>query len=150
MRKVFWVRTLAVAAMALLGLTQCRVRENTILMQSVDMRNWSNPVSVTYHNSDTTSLRNLSLTLHVNRLYEEEQIDVEVCMMSPDSLRYTELIALPTYPQWANPATLTTDVEVPYREGVKLRCEGEYIVTITPHRTMRGVEAVGMNFKSNK
>lgn len=144
------LRTVVATVVALMGFTQCNVSKNSVEMQSVDMRGWTEPVTVTYHNIDTTTLRTISLALHVNRLYTEEQIEVEVCLMSPDSLRHTELIAVPTQAEWPNRTASKMDVEVPYRREVKMRCAGDYIVTITPNRSVQGIEAVGINFQSNK
>lgn len=149
MRPIIHIR-IFVAVLASMVLTQCRIAENTVVMEDVNISGWESSTVVKYQNRDTSSLRNMSLALHVNRLYYQEQIEVEICTMSPDSLRFTERVVLPAQAQWPSATAPTVDLEIPYRRDVHLRCEGEYVVSITPERSIRGVEAVGINFQSNK
>ena len=52
--------------------------ENTVVMEDVDVRSWTDAATVKYINDDTTTLRNLSVTLHVNRLYDSKEIALEI------------------------------------------------------------------------
>lgn len=139
-----------ISVVALLLFTQCRMAECTVVMEDVDINNWCNEVSVSYTNNDTEHDYNLSLVLHVNRRFTAKQLDVEIVTMTPDSLRYGERVSLPVNFKWESPTTPMTDVAIPYREDVHLRCKGEYKVTITPLNDVVGVAAAGINFQPQK
>lgn len=141
---------IAAAAIAILLMVQCRVVENTVVMEDVDVRSWTDAATVKYINDDTTTLRNLSVTLHVNRLYDSKEIALEISTMTPDSLRHTEQVVMPAAADWPSEIATTTDIEIPYRESVRFRCKGEYVVRITPRKEVVGVEAAGINFQSKR
>ncbi|MBE6203841.1 MAG: hypothetical protein E7136_00855 [Rikenellaceae bacterium] len=141
---------IAAAAIAILLMVQCRVVENTVVMEDVDVRSWTDTATVKYINDDTTTLRNLSVTLHVNRLYDSKEIALEISTMTPDSLRHTEQVVMPAVADWPSEIATTTDIEIPYREDVRFRCNGEYVVRITPRKEVVGVEAAGINFQSKR
>ena len=141
---------IAAAAIAILLMVQCRVVENTVVMEDVDVRSWTDAATVKYINDDTTTLRNLSVTLHVNRLYDSKEIALEISTMTPDSLRHTELVIMPAAADWPSEIATTTDIEIPYREDVRFRRKGEYVVRITPRKEVVGVEAAGINFQSKR
>ena len=144
------LQPIAAAAIAILLMVQCRVVENTVVMEDVSVRSWTEATTIKYVNSDTTTLRNLSVTLHVNRLYNNDSIALEISTMTPDSLRYTEQVVMPATAEWPSENATTTDVEIPYRKNARLRCEGEYVVRITPQKEVVGVEAAGINFESKR
>ena len=139
-----------ISVVALLLFTQCRMAECTVVMEDVDINNWCNEVSVSYTNNDTEHNYDLSLVLHVNRRFTAKQLDVEIVTMTPDSLRYGERVSLPVNFKWESPTTPMTDIAIPYREDVHLRCKGEYKVTITPLNDVVGVAAAGINFQPQK
>ena len=139
-----------ISVVALLLFTQCRMAECTVVMEDVNINNWCNEVSVSYTNNDTEHNYDLSLMLHVNRRFTAKQLDVEIITMTPDSLRYGERVSLPVNYKWESPTTPMTDVAIPYREDVHLRCKGEYKVTITPLNDVVGVAAAGINFQPQK
>ena len=139
-----------ISVVALLLFTQCRMAECTVVMEDVDINNWCNEVSVSYTNNDTEHDYDLSLVLHVNRRFTAKQLDVEIVTMTPDSLRYGERVSLPVNFKWESPTTPMTDIAIPYREDVHLRCKGEYKVTITPLNDVVGVAAAGINFQPQK
>ena len=139
-----------ISVVALVLVTQCRMAECTVVMEDVDINNWCNEVSVSYTNNDTEHNYDLSLVLHVNRRFTAKQLDVEIVTMTPDSLRYGERVSLPVNFKWESPTTPMTDVAIPYREDVHLRCKGEYKVTITPLNDVVGVAAAGINFQPQK
>ena len=105
---------------------------------------------MSYTNNDTEHNYDLSLVLHINRRFTAKQLDVEIVTMTPDSLRYGERVSLPVNFKWESPTTPMTDVAIPYREDVHLRCKGEYKVTITPLNDVVGVAAAGINFQPQK
>ena len=139
-----------ISVVALLLFTQCRMAECTVVMEDVDINNWCNEVSVSYTNNDTEHNYDLSLVLHINRRFTAKQLDVEIVTMTPDSLRYGERVSLPVNFKWESPTTPMTDIAIPYREDVHLRCKGEYKVTISPLNDVVGVAAAGINFQPQK
>ena len=143
------VRAFVVLIVALL-FTQCRTVECTVVMADVDVNDWSDEITISHINSDTTANYDLSVMLHVNRDFKAQQLDVEIITMTPDSLRYTEHVLLPINTEWSSHTIPTTDIAIPYRQNVHLRCVGEYKVTIAPQQSVVGVEAAGINFQPQK
>lgn len=95
-------------------------------MTDVDSHNWEDSATITYENSDTEQSRSLAIMLHVNRQFEADGVELEITTFTPDSLRYSEKVALPVDIVWPNRVVDATDVELPYRRGVNLRHKGEY------------------------
>ena len=129
---------------------QCGIAEYEVVMTDVDSHNWEDSATITYENSDTEQSRSLAIMLHVNRQFEADGVELEITTFTPDSLRYSEKVALPVDIVWPNRVVDATDVELPYRRGVNLRHKGEYKITITPRQPIKGVVAAGINFKSQK
>ena len=66
-----------------------------------------------------------------------------------DSLRFEERFLL-AIPRTKSPAALTGEALIPYRRRIRLASPGEYRWCVTPVRSVRGVEAVGLRLsKSN-
>lgn len=130
--------------------TQCRMSECSVVMTDVDINGWSEEASVSYVNSEESSNYDLSITLHVNRRFTAKRLELEVTTMTPDSLRYSEQVSLPINFSWDSITTATKDIDIPYRQEVNLRCEGEYKLVITPQQSVVGVEAVGVNFQTKR
>ena len=89
------LRRVLMALMAVTMFTQCRVAESSVAMRDVSMDGWTEPVTVTYNNTDPTPLRDLNVTLHINRHFTASDIALEITTLTPDSLRYTESVTLP-------------------------------------------------------
>lgn len=132
---------------ASLLLTQCRMVECNVKVVDVDTRLWSEKATVTFVNGDTTSMRDMNVMLHVNRTFEAERVQLEIGMLTPDSLRYCERVTLPVDIEWGVNQQYI-DVELPYRRNVHLAHEGEYIISLTPVTAVSGVEAAGINFQT--
>ncbi len=144
------VSKILLSALTILLLTQCRMSECNVVMADVDIDNWSDETELSYVNQQTVQNYDLSLMLHVNRRFRAEQLEVEVTMLTPDSLRYSERVVLPVEFSWEDTTTPTTDIALPYRTDVNLRCEGEYKMVITPQHSVVGVEAAGINFQMKR
>ena len=89
----------------------------------------------------------LKIFLRTDSRFSEDSLTVRIVTFSPDSLRteeYHRLIIPPT----RRINALKQVVEIPYRRGVTLRKEGTYYFTLTPTRTVAGVEAVGICFRT--
>ena len=130
--------------------TQCRISECQVVMADVDVDGWSDEITLLHINQDTTSRYTLNLALHVNRLFKAKELDVEITTMTPDSLRYTEHVTIPLNSPWSTETEATTDIVIPYRQDVHLRCLGEYKIMLAPQQDIVGVEAAGINFQPQK
>ena len=147
MRAIREIRILLTMALISLSLTQCRMAESQVAMGDVSIDGWSEPVTVAYKNADTEALRNLNITLHINRRFKAETIALEITTFTPDSLRYSESVTLPINEFWPNAKATTMDITLPYRQEVHFGHEGEYIMILRPLQSVVGVEAAGINFE---
>ena len=134
----------------LLLFVQCRTTECSVVMEDVDINGWTEEATLSYTNKQTENNYDLRVVLHVNRRFTAKQLSLEITTMTPDSLRYSEQVTLPVNLSWENPTAVTTDIELPYRQDVTLRCEGEYTMVIAPQQSVVGVEAAGINFQMKR
>ena len=139
---------MAVLAVVLLG--SCRTTEEVVAMGDVSIDGWSEPVSVTYNNGDTTSPLDLDVTLHVNRRFTAPSIALEITTFTPDSLRYSESVTLPVRVRWTSNRAKTTDIALPYRRDVHFAHKGEYHISLRPLQDIVGVEAAGITFQMKR
>ena len=134
----------------LLLFVQCRTTECSVVMEDVDINGWTEEATLSYTNKQTENNYDLRVVLHVNRRFTAKQLSLEITTMTPDSLRYSEQVTLPVNLSWENPTAVTTDIELPYRQDVMLRCKGEYTMVIAPQQSVVGVEAAGINFQMKR
>ena len=139
---------MAVLAVVLLG--SCRTTDSVVAMGDVSINGWSEPVSVTYNNGDTSSPLDLDVTLHINRRFEVQSIAVEITTLTPDSLRYSESVTLPVRVRWPSNRAKTTDIALPYRRDVHFAHKGEYHISLRPLQDIVGVEAAGITFQMKR
>ena len=144
------IRKILLAMVTLLLFTQCGSTECSVVMQDVDIDGWTDEATLTYTNKQTVNNYDLSVVLHVNRRFKAKQIELDIMTMTPDSLRYSEQVTLPVNLTWDDKTTVTTDLLLPYRQDVTLRCKGEYTMVITPQQSVVGVEAAGINFQMKR
>lgn len=111
----------------------------------VDVTAWSAPATIIQSNADTTTLRNIDLFLCCNDRFREDSITVRIAVRTPDSLRFEEAFRMVIPRATTTPAALKREIAIPYRRDVRLLCSGNYRITITPERPIRGVEAVGIS-----
>ena len=133
----------AVTATAALLATGC-LSPHQSAVTDVDAASWREAAHLTLPNSDTTTLRDLELFLRCNDLFTEDTLTVRIAVVTPDSLRHEEPFGL-VFPPAHTPAALTREADIPYRRRVRFARTGDYLITITPGRPVRGVEAVGIN-----
>lgn len=138
------------SAVTLLLFVQCRTTECSVVMEDVDINDWSEEATLSYTNKQTELNYDLSVVLHVNRRFKAKQLELQITTMTPDSLRYTEQVTLPVSFSWESPTAVTTDIELPYRQDVALRCKGKYKMVIAPQQSVVGVEAAGINFQMKR
>ena len=144
------IQKILLSAVTLLLFVQCRTTECSVVMEDVDINGWTEEATLSYTNKQTENNYDLSVVLHVNRRFTAKQLSLEITTMTPDSLRYSEQVTLPVNLSWENPTAVTTDIELPYRQDVMLRCEGEYTMVIAPQQSVVGVEAAGINFQMKR
>ena len=144
------IQKILLSAVTLLLFVQCRTTECSVVMEDVDINGWTEEATLSYTNKQTENNYDLSVVLHVNRRFTAKQLSLEITTMTPDSLRYSEQVTLPVNLSWENPTAVTTDIELPYRQDVTLRCEGEYTMVIAPQQSVVGVEAAGINFQMKR
>ena len=115
-------------------------------MVSVDMQSWSKVESVAYDNSDTLSQRNLNIAIRYNDDCKEVSLPLKIAITTPDRRVFEDTIAL----QLQHPATaltVATTESLPYRSKVVLNQKGTYSFAFEPLTSVRGVEAIGIEFK---
>ena len=144
------IRKILLSVVTLLLFAQCRTTECSVVMEDVDINGWTEEATLSYTNKQTENNYDLRVVLHVNRRFTAKQLSLEITTMTPDSLRYSEQVTLPVNLSWENPTAVTTDIELPYRQDVMLRCKGEYTMVIAPQQSVVGVEAAGINFQMKR
>ena len=129
-------------------ITACNIEPDKVVMCDVHRASWRDAATIAY---DNTSIErcDMSVMLHINRSFKAEEVELQITMLTPDSLRYTEQVTLPIKLNDKRGAMAATDLELPYRHNVELRRKGEYVWQITPVEEITGVEAVGISFQIN-
>ena len=150
LRPITHLRTVAVAIIAMLVFVQCRTEQSAVAMGDVSIDGWDNPITVTYKNTEADRLCDLGVTLHINRRYATDSVALEITTLTPDSLRYSEVVTLPTKAEWPSKQSTTMDIAIPYRHDVRLMHEGEYYIILRPLQSIEGVEAAGINFQTKR
>ena len=150
LRPITHLRTAAVAIIAMLVFVQCRTEQSAVAMGDVSIDGWDNPITVTYKNTEANRLCDLGVTLHINRRYATDSVALEITTLTPDSLRYSEVVTLPAKAEWPSKQSTTMDIAIPYRHDVRLMHEGEYYIILRPLQSIEGVEAAGINFQTKR
>ncbi len=144
------LRLALMAMLAIVFLGSCGVSESVVAMGDVSLEGWVEPVNITYENSDTSSLLDMDVTLHVNRRFDASSIALEITTLTPDSLHYSESVTLPVRVHWASNRAKTTDIEIPYRRNVQFTHKGEYYISLSPLQDVAGIEAAGITFQMKR
>ena len=134
-----------VVAVVAVAMCSCLAPQNS-LMVGVDMRSWSGAESLTYENSDTLSLRNLNIALRYNDHFKQAILPLKIVVTTPDQRHFEEVVELQLRHPSAALAIATTE-SVPYRTDVLLSQKGCYTFAFEPQSEVRGVEAIGIEFK---
>ncbi len=137
------MRTAVVGAIVALLLCCGCGSEAYVDMQSVDAYHWSDPVSIVYDNSDITTPKDIAVALRYNDSFDSDTLTVVIQTSLPDVHQTRERMLLRLNRDYKATA-LTLSECVGYRDNCLLNQSGYYIFTITPCRTVRGIEAVGI------
>ena len=110
---------------------------------------WQQAAEVTIANDDTLARRDLDLFLRCNDRFAEDTLTVRTATVTPDSLRFGEWFLL-VIPHPKGPAALMREAAIPYRRRIRLTQHGDYRCSVTPVRTVQGVEAVGVDRQQSR
>ena len=104
---------------------------------------WDRPVTVEIPNADTAGLYDLHIAMRHDGSGEGRTVGMMVRTVAPDSTWVEERVTL-TVGDDGRSRSAQHEAECIYRRRVTLRREGEYRMTLTPVRAVRGVTAVGV------
>lgn len=107
---------------------------------------WSEAVELDYENHNTVGEQNLQLFLRLDDGFAEDSLTLHIATFTPDSLCAGEYHRL-VFSAAHVPTPLQRVAVVPYRRGVQLTREGIYRFRLTPTRTVRGIEAIGIKME---
>lgn len=117
-------------------------------MQPVSPYSWSKPVSIIVENDNTERVVDIAVALRYNSNFESDTLSVAVQTSLPDARQAKERVLLRLDKKYSA-AAVTSSEAVPYRTNCTLNQSGYYIFTITPCRTVEGIEAVGIELVEN-
>ena len=128
---------------------QCSKTELMVAMTDVNVRSWSDEATIEHENKDTSNQYDLDIVLHINDRFAANEVELEITMLSPDSLRCTEQVTISVNSQRPDvPTAQAADITLPYRRDTKLSSKGNYIFRIKPLKPIVGVEAAGVHFQA--
>ena len=104
---------------------------------------WDRPVTVTLPNSDTLGIYDMIVALRHDGSLEGRTVEMTVRTVTPDSLWTEEVLSVTVGDDGRSRSALHEAAAV-YRRRVRLAREGDYRITITPERPVKGVSAVGV------
>lgn len=138
-------RALVVSVLCALMVCAC-VAPQSGYMQHIAEQPWSQGVEVRYVNSDTLSLRTLSLAVRYNSSFKADSLPVTVRLTAPDGRWYEEPFVIHLEHPYTS-ASVASVESVPYRADSRLDMCGDYIFSITPLVAVEGVEAIGVEIE---
>ena len=142
MRRIAHI-VLSVVVVALWG---CRTTDPA-RMVGVDIERWSEAATLEYDNRDTLAVRALNIALRYNDTFKASELPLKIAITTPDSLHYEEVVTLELHRPSTALAVATTE-SLPYRRGVTLNRCGRYTFSVHPLVEVRGMAAIGIEFKT--
>lgn len=125
----------------------CNINPNSVAVADVSRSGWVEQIDLVYDNQDTSALYDMGVVLRLSSGFQAKMLQLNMVIVTPDSLRYEERVALPvTVGQWHKEAE-SKEIVLPYRQNVHLARQGVYGVSITPEGSVVGVEAAGVIFE---
>jgi predicted small secreted protein len=131
---------------AMIALSGCNTTDPA-RMVGVDIEHWSSAATLEYDNCDTTAVRSLNIALRYNDTFKASELPLRIAITTPDSLRYEEAITLELHRPNTALAVATTE-SLPYRTSVTLNRLGRYTFSFQPLVEVRGMAAIGIEFKT--
>lgn len=136
--------TMAACAVVLCG---CNTASRSHVTE-IRGRVWEAPAEITVPNSDTLGLYDLSIALRHDGSPAGSVVEMTVRTVTPDSLWTEERIAVSIGDDGRSRSSQHETV-CPYRRGVRLSRTGDYRITVTPLRPVKGVVAVGVDMSQS-
>ena len=112
-------------------------------MATTDAHCWESGAQVEIANTDTLSLRQLSIAIRTNSQFKATALPLTIAVTAPDGTAFQEQYSLPTA-DIEKSAIVAKSIAIPYRDRVCLSQSGNYRFIITPQIAIKGVEAVGI------
>ncbi|HIY68814.1 MAG TPA: hypothetical protein H9828_05310 [Candidatus Alistipes intestinigallinarum] len=141
------IRHILLGGVLLAGIGGCQSPDQTAATD-VNPAGWEQTAEIRMENADTVTLRDAALFVRYDERFAEDTLTVRIAAIAPDSLRFEEAFLL-AIPRTKSPAPLTGEALIPYRHRIRLVRAGEYRWCITPVRSVRGVEAVGIRLSKS-
>lgn len=133
--------------LATLLCTSCMAPQRSEMV-AVSPSGWHEAASVIVDNSDTLSLRKLSIVLRHNGDFAERELPLNVQILTPDGRIFEESHNFILHRE--HTASIISSVAtMPYREDVLFAMKGAYIFVFEPHAEIEGVEAIGVEILDN-
>lgn len=142
------MRHILMGGILLTGVCGCQSPDQNVVTD-VNPARWEHAAEIRMENADTVTLRDASFFLRYDDRFTEDTLTVRIATISPDSLRFEETFLL-AIPRIESPAALTAESTIPYRHRLRLTKSGEYRWCVTPIRSVRGVEAVGIHLSKSR
>ena len=136
-----WMRAVLPLAAAA-ALTGCRVPGQTVIAE-LGQEPWRESVELLLPNSDTLHRYDWTLFLRCDKRTMPDAFTLQVTVLTPDSLRFTEPVRVVCGTERVA-AALHREVAVDFRRGVQLARTGNYRLQIRPESPLHGIEAVGI------
>ncbi len=136
------------AVLIALFLSACAVEDQQSLVVEVDPMQWREAAHFSIINSDTLSLRDISIFARYK--FTKERVDslpLHVVTTAPDQRRVVEQFTIYFDHNPGRQWERRLYREVTYRERVVFNQSGEYKIMIYPQQPAYGVEAIGVAIK---
>lgn len=138
----------AAAAFALLTFVGCGTGRQSYATDT-DLKRWDCGAELLLPNIDTTTLRDISIFIYHTDDFREDSLSLRITTTTPDSLYHREeLLFVPHHRR--NAVGVSCEDVVTYRREVVFDRQGDYKITITPLRPVKGVAAVGIQLSKSE
>lgn len=113
-----------------------------------DLKSWNSAAEIVVPNTDTTTLRDISVFIYHTDTFREDSLTLRITTTTPDSLRRTEYLQLVT--RRHRSAAMSGEQAAVYRREAVFNKKGNYTMTITPVRSVKGVAATGVQLSKSE
>ena len=104
---------------------------------------WSDPVELLLPNRDTLGTYDWRLFLRYDEHLAPDRFTLQLTVLTPDSLRFSEPVTV-QLPSGPAPAALLREFGIDYRRRVRLARTGSYRILLRPQTPLQGIDAVGI------
>lgn len=141
-----WLTIVAVACVAL----SCSLKPIGAVVADTPRAEWlaGEGVELRYENDDTLNLRNVGVVARWEIGDANGELPLRVAAQSPSGVRYEGEVVL--QPTERHKGGSFVEFSTEWIEGALLGESGEYVFTLSPATTVRGVWTVGVKIDSNE